>query len=124
MFMRGQTELFKQGEDFRVAIDLGAFDCAGPVKNHPERALGGDTWIEMFQRTRGRITRIGEQRQPGRFPLLIEFFEAGFVEISFAAHFENFWTRARQLVWHRFDRLDVLRDYVADRTVAARRSVL
>ena len=106
-----------------MTIDLGAFDCAGPVKNHSERALGGDVWIEVFQRTRGRIPWIGEQRQAGGFALLIEFFEAGFVEISFAAHFENFWSRAGQLVWHRFDRSDVLRDFVADRTVAARRSV-
>src|SRR5438874_12858544 len=107
-----------------MTIDPGAFDWASPVKDHPERALGGDAWIELFQRTRGRISRVGEQRQAGGFTLLIELFEADSVEISFAAHFENFRSRAGQLVWHRFDRLDVLRDFVADRTVASRRSVL
>src|SRR5205814_9639045 len=121
--MRGPTELFEQLKNFLMSINFGAFGCAHSVKNHSERALCGNAWIEMFQRTGGGIPRIGEQWQFGGFALLIKFFEAGLVEISFAAHFEDFWSCAGQLVWYRFDRLDVLGDVVADRTVAARRGV-
>ena len=112
--MRRQTQFFEQWKDFRVKIDVGAFDGARPIKNHPERTLRRHVGIEMLERTRGGVTRIGEQRQSGRFSLFVQFLKAGFVQISFPADFENSWRRAAQLMRHRSDRFDVLGNVVAD----------
>src|SRR5690348_16396938 len=106
-----------------MEIDLRAFDSAGSIKNHSERSFCRDVWIEVLERTCGRVSRISEQRQSRGFAFPVQFLEACLIEISFSANFENLWRRPAQLVRHRFDRLNILSDVVADKTIAASRSV-
>ena len=95
-----QTEVLEQSENFRVKIDGRAFDCAGPVKDNSEWSLRDRFWIEMLQRTGCGIARIRKYRKSRGFAFLIEFLEPSLVQISFAAHFENAWRVAAQLVRH------------------------
>ena len=101
-----------------MKIDIDAFDGAGSIKNHPERSPRGHFGIELLERTGGGVTRIGKQGQTSRFALFVQFLEAGLIQISFAADFENFWGRAAQLMGDRSNCFNVLGDIVTDQTIA------
>ena len=62
ILVRRQTKFFEQRKNFRMEIDICAFNCAGSVKNNTQRTLCYDFWIEMFEGTRGRVAWIGKQR--------------------------------------------------------------
>src|ERR1700736_6745496 len=106
-----------------MKIDIRAFNGASPVKNHSERPLRGHAWIEMFERASRRVSGVREQRQSLDFALLVQIFEAGLVEIGFAADFKDSWRDAPELMRHRFDGLDVLGDVVANGAISARSRV-
>ena len=46
--MGWQTEFLEQSKNFRVKIDVGAFNRAGSIKNDSEWALRDRFWIEML----------------------------------------------------------------------------
>ncbi len=77
----------------------------------------------MLQRTGCSIARIRKQRKTCGFAFLVQFLEAGLVQISFATYLENVWRITAQLMRHRPDCFDVLRDIVPDKTVAASRGI-
>ena len=84
-----QPESVQQGKEIGMFFQLHAFDRAGAVKNDSKRAPGHKRGIELLQRTRGRIARIGERRQALFGALGIHFFEPVLIHENFAAHFKD-----------------------------------
>src|SRR5690348_3840120 len=89
IFVAWQTEFLEQSENLRVNIDACAFIRAGSVKNDSEWALCDCFWIEMLYRPGCCIARIRKERKTCGFALAVQLLEAGVVEVSFAADFDN-----------------------------------
>ena len=71
-----------------AALDrrLGLAPAIGEEAQPPAR---GDRGIELAQRARGRVARIGEQRLARRLPLLVQRHEVGALHVDLAAHLEH-----------------------------------
>ena len=75
----------------------GAFDCAHAVAEEVERPGRGDGRVELFERARGGVARVGEQRFFGPGAPVVQLPERGFGKEDFAAHFEPRRRRVRPL---------------------------
>ena len=104
----------------------GAFDCAHAVAEEVERAGRGDGRVELFERARGSVARVGEQRFFGLGAPVVQLPERGFGKEDFAAHFEPRRWRFRPLgeqgQRNRADGLQVGGDVFARDAVPARRT--
>src|SRR5262245_25016120 len=108
-----------------VGSRLEPADLAGAVADEGERAGRGDARVELLQRPRGRVPRVGEGRQPGLLPLPVELAERVDGQEHLAPRLEP----CRRAAVHRAqaerdaaDRADVRGDVLADDAVAARRA--
>ena len=95
-------------------------DLAPCVSEESQRTPRCNVRIELAQRTRRSVARIGEYLFVRCLLALVQRGKIGMRHVNFAANFENFW-RAVKFLRDRLNRLHIARDVLAFKTIAARR---
>src|SRR5439155_20976486 len=119
-----QAEAGQPLEGVPVGRELRTADLSRAVADEVEGACGRDGRIELLQRTRRRVPRIGEGRETGVLALAVQAPEGGDREEDLAADLEE--RRQRSVVRPQTEREapdgpHVRRDVLAREPVAARR---
>src|SRR5215210_201920 len=104
-----------------MAGGLPALQRGHAVAPHGQRSGGGDLRVELPKRARGRVARVGEGGLTLLRPLLVDAGEAGDREVDLTTNLDQL-GRILDPQWDRLDRLQVLRDVLADAAVASRRA--
>ena len=116
--------MLERGNDARLRVGRKRRRCAPSVSKKPERPLRRDRCIELPKRTRSRIARIGEDFVAACGLRRIQFFKIFVPEIDLAADVDQLGNvPALERVRNFANRLDVRRDVLTLRAVAARRGL-
>ena len=105
-------------ERLEVALELDPLERADRVGPHRQRPRRGDARVELADRARGGVARVGVGGLAGRGALLVELGERAARQVGLAAHLEQR-RRALHPQRDRLDRAQVLGHVLADLAVAA-----
>ena len=114
-----KTPLAKRFEDLPLRPRLPTLSLAQGIDEHVEWPFRGDARVELADRSRGAVARVGEQRLPGGGAFVVDLLERRLRQIHLTPHLEIRRRTVVQRERHAANRPQVGGDVLALRAIAA-----